>query len=165
MSGDKIKMLDPLVGLGRFSIRVLAAFRRNQGFLLSGAVAYHALLSIVPLFALLLVGLSHFMEEEALLSAVRTHLDLIVPSEADTITVQVSAFLDNRGIIGWVGIMVLIFFSTLAFTVLENAMSVIFYHRVAVHHRHFLVSAMIPFLFILLVGMGILLVTFISGAL
>ncbi|MES9962237.1 MAG: YihY/virulence factor BrkB family protein [Candidatus Sedimenticola sp. 20ELBAFRAG] len=150
---------------GRFFLRVLTAFRKNQGFLLSGAVAYHVLLSIVPLMALLLVGLSHFIEEAALLATVRNNLSLIMPAEADVMTAQVKAFLDNRGLVGWLGMLVLIFFSTMAFSVLERAMSVVFYHRVAIHHRHFLVSVMIPFLFILLLGLGIMLVTFISGAL
>lgn len=44
-------------------------------------------------------------------------------------------------------------------------MSVIFHHRVAIKRRHFLVSAVIPFLFIVLIGAGLLLITFIAGAL
>ena len=48
---------------GSFLIRVLRSFRRNQGLLLAGAVAYYTLLSIIPMFALILVGLSHFIEE------------------------------------------------------------------------------------------------------
>ncbi|MGH8509782.1 MAG: hypothetical protein ACREVH_13870 [Gammaproteobacteria bacterium] len=39
----------------RFAIRVLARFRANQGFLLASAVAYNTLLSLVPMFALILV--------------------------------------------------------------------------------------------------------------
>jgi YihY family inner membrane protein len=149
---------------GRFFLRVLSEFRRNQGLLLSGAVAYHMLLSIVPLIALLLVGLSHFMEEEALMATVRSHIAFVVPAEADALTGQITSFLEHRELIGWVGILVLVFFSTLAFTVLENAMSVIFFHRVNIHRRHFLISALIPFLFIFMVGIGILLITFVSGA-
>jgi hypothetical protein len=36
------------------------------------------------------------------------------------------------------------FFQALAFTVLENAMSVIFFHRVKIKRRNFLVSAVMP---------------------
>lgn len=148
-----------------FLWRSFKAFRRNQGFLLSGAVAYHMLLSIVPLLALLLVGLSQFMDEQALLETVQSHLELLVPGETQAMTTQIISFLENREVIGWLGIAVLIFFSTLAFTVLENAMSVIFFHRVNIHRRHFLISALIPFVFILLVGAGVLLITFVSGGL
>jgi YihY family inner membrane protein len=59
----------------------------------------------------------------------------------------------------------MVFFSSLAFTVLENAMSVIFLHRVAIRRRHFLVSAIIPYCFILFLGLGLLLVTLVSGSL
>ena len=150
---------------GGFLWRVIKGFRRNQGVLLSGAVAYYGLLSIIPLLALLLVGLSHFIPEEALLLSVRTHLDFILPVSADAMTNQIAAFLEYRKVISWVGIGVLIFFATMAFTVLENAMSVIFYHRVNIHRRHFLVSALIPFLFIALLGLGVVVVTLVSGAL
>jgi YihY family inner membrane protein len=59
----------------------------------------------------------------------------------------------------------LVFCSALAFTVLENAMSVIFFHRVAIRRRHFLVSALIPYFFVVLLGLGFLLVTIVSGVL
>jgi YihY family inner membrane protein len=59
----------------------------------------------------------------------------------------------------------MLFFSSLAFTVLENAMSVIFLHRVAVRKRRYIISAIIPYLFILSLGVGTLLVTLVSGSL
>ncbi len=133
--------------------------------LLSGAVAYYTLLSIVPLAALLLIGLSHVVDQAALLGTVRAELELIVPAEADELTRQIESFLRHRHVVGWIGILVLLFFSTMAFTVLENAMSVIFFHRVRIQRRHFMVSALIPFLFIFLLGLGVLLVTLITGAL
>ena len=150
---------------GRFLWRVIKGFQRNQGLLLSGAVAYYGLLSIVPLLTLLLVGLSHFIPEESLLVSVRTHLNFILPVSADALTSQIGSFLQYRNLIGWIGIPILIFFATLAFTVLENAMSVIFFHRVNIHRRHFLVSALIPFIFIALLGLGVVVVTLVSGAL
>jgi YihY family inner membrane protein len=59
----------------------------------------------------------------------------------------------------------MLFFSSLAFTVLENAMSVIFHHRVAIRRRRFLVSAIIPYAYILSLGLGLLLVTLVAGSL
>jgi YihY family inner membrane protein len=59
----------------------------------------------------------------------------------------------------------MIFFSSLAFTVLENAMSVIFVHRVVVRRRHFLWSALLPYSYILFLGVGLLIVTFVSSGL
>jgi membrane protein len=149
---------------GRFVVRVLRAFRRNQGLLLAGAVAYNMLLSLVPLIVVLLVVLSHFVPEDRLLVTVQSDLRLVVPAVADTVTDQLRGFLANRHLVGWVGSAALVFFATIAFTVLENAMSVIFFHRVAVHRRHYMVSALIPFLFMAMIGAGLLLITLVSGA-
>jgi membrane protein len=78
---------------------------------------------------------------------------------------ELTNFLDHRDVIGWVLLVSMIFFSSLAFTVLENAMSVIFFHRVAIRRRHFLVSALLPYCYILFLGIGVLLVTLVSGGL
>jgi len=57
-----------------FLVQTLKAFRANQGLLLSGAIAYYTLLSIIPLFTLLLLALSHFVEEQHLLEIVDSNL-------------------------------------------------------------------------------------------
>lgn len=149
-----------------FVRRVLGDFRRNQGFLLASAVAYNALLSIVPLFAILLVALSHVLAQRRLVDAVQENLTLLLPpSSARALTEQVVAFIEHRDVIGGVGGLVLLFFSSIAFSVLESAMSVIFHHRVVIRRRHFLVSAILPYAFIFALGIGLLLITLISGAL
>jgi len=152
-------------GRATFLGRVLAGFRANQGLLLSGAVAYYTLLSVVPMAALLLVGLSQVVDREPLLEITRAYLELLAPVRAEALMAQVALFLDNWKVVGTVGLVVLLFFSSLAFTVLENAMSVIFFHRVAIRRRHFLVSAIIPYCYILLLAAGLLLVSLVTGAL
>jgi membrane protein len=44
-------------------------------------------------------------------------------------------------------------------------MAVIFLHRFSVRHRHFLVSALLPYCYILLLGVGFLVVTLVSAGL
>ncbi len=150
---------------GAFAIRVLRAFRANQGYLLAGAVAYNTLLSILPLLILILIVMANFVEETALLTTLGRYLELVVPGESDVIMGELAVFLEHRHVVGWVRVVTLLFFSSLAFTVLENAMSVIFYHRVKIRRRHFLISALIPFFCILFLGIGALIVTFVAGAL
>lgn len=149
----------------QFTKRVINGFRANQGFLLSGAVAYYTLLTIVPMFALILAGLSQIQETQGLLDTLREYLVLITPNQADALIDQISTFLQNWKVVGITGVLILLFFSSLAFTSLESAMSVIFFHRVAIHRRHFLISAIIPYCYILLLGMGMLLVSAVSGSL
>jgi YihY family inner membrane protein len=160
--------IDPLVlarGALQLIRRAVTAFRLNQGLLLSGAVAYYTLISLVPLFVVLLVVLSQVVDEALLLRVVGENLDLVLPGQADAITTQVGAFLDHRPVVGIVGGLVLVFFSGTAFSVLESAMSVIFFHRVEKQHRHALVSGILPYLFVAALGIGLLVVTLISGAL
>jgi len=154
-------LLDPL----GFVKQVLSAFRRNQGFLLAGAVAYYTLLSVVPMFALILVLLSQLIEPHRLLAITERYMELLTAGRAPALMSQIEAFIVNWKLIGIVGLPVLVFFSSLAFTVLENAMSVIFFHRVAIQRRHFLVSAVLPYVYILLLGLGLLVVSLVSSSL
>ena len=149
----------------QFTKQVIAGFRANQGFLLAGAVAYYTLLSIVPMFALILVVLSQVQEAAELVDTLRTYLMLVVPNQAEILSNQISKFLQNWKVIGFIGFIILLFFSSFAFTVLENAMSVIFFHRVAIKRRHFLISAVIPFCYILFAAAGLLVVSAVSGGL
>lgn len=148
-----------------FMLRALKGFRANQGLLLAGAVAYYALLSIVPFLMLVVVVLSHFIDQAELLLTLRRYLELIVPGQSASMVAEVAHFLDTRDLITWVLVATMIFFSSLAFTVLENAMSVIFVHRVAVRRRHYLISALLPYCYVLALGFGVMIVTLVAGAL
>jgi YihY family inner membrane protein len=149
---------------GAFALRVLLGFRANQGLLLAGAVAYYALLSIVPLLILMAIALSHVIDQSALLEALGRYIGWLAPGQADFIVGELENFLAHRELMGWVLLATMLFFSSLAFTVLENAMSVIFLHRVAIRRRRFLVSALLPYVYILCLGVGLLLVTLVSGS-
>jgi membrane protein len=148
-----------------FALGTLKAFRANQGLLLAGAVAYYALLSIVPLLILCVIALSHVVDTGELLLTLSRYLEWLVPGQSKAVVIELSKFLEHRDVVGWLLLGTMLFFSSLAFTVLENAMSVIFHHRVAIRRRHALVSAVIPYLYILCLGMGLLLVTLVAGSL
>ena len=150
---------------GAFTLRVLRAFRANQGLLLAGAVAYYTLLSIVPLLILILIASSQVIDQGELLATLGRYLEWLIPGQSEAVIDELAKFLDHRGVIGWVLLATMIFFSSLAFTVLENAMSVIFLHRVAIRRRRFLVSAVIPYCYIIFLGLGLLLMTLVSGSL
>ena len=159
LSRTAIVMKDPLL----FTRRVLNGFRANQGFLLSGAIAYYTLLSIIPMMALILVVLSQFKPPDELLGVLREYLELVTPGQTEALINQVNVFLQKSKVIGVLGFLLLLFFSSFAFTALENAMSVIFFHRVSIKRRHFFVSAIIPYIYILLLAVGLFLVSVVSG--
>ena len=149
---------------GAFGLKIIKGFRANQGLLLAGAVAYYALLSIVPLLILIAIALSHVIDQSALLQSLGRYIGWLAPGQSDFIVKELTNFLTHRQVMGWVLLGTMLFFSSLAFTVLENAMSVIFLHRVAIRRRHFLISAVLPYCYIFCLGLGFLLVTLVAGS-
>jgi YihY family inner membrane protein len=154
---------DILRNPGPFAVRVLKAFRANQGLLLAGAVAYYTLLSLVPLLVLIVIGLSQIVDEAQLLATLKTYLEFVVPGQAKALVDGLTAFLVEGEVVGIVLSFAMIMSSSLAFGVLESAMSVIFAHRVVKRKRRFVVSALLPYLFISLLAIGLLVVTVVSG--
>jgi len=148
-----------------FAWQTLKGFKANQGLLLAGAVAYYALLSIVPLLILTVIALSQVIDQRELLATLGRYLEWLVPSQAEAVVRELANFLDKRQGVGWLLLGTMIFFSSLAFTVLENAMSVIFLHRVVERKRRFIFSVLIPYVYILSLGVGLLLVTLVAGSL
>ncbi|MDH5786482.1 MAG: YihY/virulence factor BrkB family protein [Chromatiales bacterium] len=146
-----------------FIKNVLTSFRANQGFLLSGAIAYYTLLSIIPMISLILVLLSQFKEPDQLLLVLHEYLVLVTPGQAEAVLGQIRTIFEHWEVIGLLGFLLLLFFSSFAFTALENAMSVIFFHRVNIKRRHFMVSAIIPYIYIFLLAIGLMLVSVASG--
>ena len=150
---------------GPFAVRVLKGFKANQGLLLAGAVAYYTLLSLIPLLILIVIVLSRVIDQGRLLATLTEYLDFIAPGAGSAIVENLRTVLDNRAVIGPVVTVTMILSSALAFAVLENSMSVIFFHRVKTQRRRFIVSAVLPYTFITSLGMGLLVMTIVSGRL
>ena len=151
--------------MGAFARQVLKAFMANQGLLLAGAVAYYALLSLVPLLLLALIVLSHVVEGALLFDTLERYLGWLLPGQGKPVVAELAAFVQYRDVMGWVLLGTMIFFSSLAFTVLENAMSIIFYHRVVERRRHFLVSVLLPYGYVVALSIGLLVVALVAGGL
>ena len=150
---------------GHFALQVVKAFHKNQGLLLSGALAYYILLSVIPLFTFLLLMLSHVIDEAALMATLRRYIGLIIPGDSAAVLGQVRSILEHREVASWVVLVTMLFFSSLAFSVLESAMSIIFVHRVRTKKRPLWVSLLLPYVYILMLGLGFLAMTVIASLL
>lgn len=150
---------------GAFALQVLRAFRANQGLLLAGAVAYYTLLSIVPLLILMVIALSQVIDQTELLTILRRTMEHVAPGQGKAVTLELAAFLEHREAIGWMLLATMLFFSSLAFKVLEDAISVIFLHRVAVHQRNLFVSTLLPLVYITCIGMALFIGTLVFAQL
>ena len=134
-------------------------FLRNHGLLLTGAVAYNMMLSLIPLSAVLIVVSSHFVDQQLLMESLTAEVALIAPGFVPTLTEVLDGFLQNRQVVGWIGLLVLLFVSSMAFRVLEDSIAIIFHRPLPTLKRKFWVSALMPYLFILIVTAGLILVT------
>ena len=144
-----------------FALQVLRAFRANQGLLLAGAVAYYTLLSIVPLLILVVMGLSQVIDQEVLFNTLRRALEWVAPGQSTALVQELAAFQSHRSVLGWLLLATMVFFSSLAFSVLESAISVIFLHRLQVKKRHFLASLAFPFAYIAFIALALFAGTFV----
>ncbi|WP_166254773.1 YihY/virulence factor BrkB family protein [Marinobacter salicampi] len=138
-----------------FMHRVIGNFLRNHGILLAGGVGYNVLLSAVPLLAVLGVLLTHIVDEQQLIEVMAVQTRHFSPAHTSLLLDAVEAFFESRESIGIAGIPLLLFFSSFAFRMLEDSIAIIF-HRPENPRRKFWVSAVLPYLFILVLAMGLL---------
>jgi membrane protein len=161
-----VAQLTTLAGhLWRFSVRVIKSFLDNQGILLAGSIAYNGLLSAIPLFAVLVMALSYFIDEALLLQTIAVEVKLLIPTYADEFVGTIETLLEARSLISGVGIVVLLFFSSIAFRMLEEAIANIFHVPDHVEDRSFWMSALIPYVYMVVIGIAIVLVTTASAVL
>jgi len=142
-----------------FVLRVIRGFAASQCLLLAGAIAYYALLSLVPLLILSVILLSHLVDQQVLVETIAHYLEWLVPSQSQALLGDISGFLERRTTIGLVLFGTMLFFSSLAFSVVEKSMAAIFKHRVAERARHPLISAILPYSFVLMLVVLLFVVT------
>ena len=163
------KPLTPVAALParllRFSWRVLRAFRRNRGLLVAGGVGYNVLLSMVPLFAITVVGFSLLFDEAIILETIRHELTRLLPGSTDAVLAAVRGILAERDVIGLVGLAVLVFFSTMAFRMLEDAMAMIFREPRRPRRRNPWLAALVPYAYVGLLVLALMALTLVRGAL
>lgn len=144
----------------RFAVRALQRFfGKNNGLILAGAVAYNTLLSLVPFFAVIVLFFATIKDKEQLLATIQAELELVVPGQADAIGEVLVDFAGQMELLGIIGLLVLLFLSSIAFRILESAMIEIFDLPAEKDKRAMWKSALIPYLFISLMGSGIVIVT------
>ena len=131
----------------------------NGGVLLSSAVAFNTLLSLIPTLALGVLALSHWFDVKTVEDVIRQFLELVAPTQIDPILKQLHAFYAKTGVISLVGGVSLVFFSSLAFSTLETALTIIFGKGVAGGGRKAWVSLLLPYGFLLVIGLVMLIMT------
>lgn len=143
----------------KFTLRVLRHFHYNNGLLLASAVAYNTMLSIIPLCLVLVMVLAQVFSDDLLYSTLAAELAVIVPGLDVVLGEILKAFPENRELVSGIGLLVLVFFSTAAFRMLETAMGAIFHRPARKARRKLWISVLMPYLFLVVIGLGVLLIT------
>ena len=146
--------------LAQFAWRVLCHFLKSRGILLAGGVGYNILLSIVPLFAVLVVLLTQVVDEQHLLNVLSVQARHLAPAHAEVLMDAVRGLLESRDVIGILSFPILLLFSSFAFRMLEDALAIIFHAPESTHiKRSAWVSVMLPYAFMLVLGAGLMALT------
>ena len=149
----------------RFTMRVVAAFLNNRGILLAGGVGYNALLSVVPFLTLTVSALSLFFDDARIVGMLRSELRVLLPQNEEAIIQAAEGYLKHQATASLVSVLLLLFFSSIAFRMLEQAVAAIFHTSSQGLHRHFLVSAVLPYTFMLLLVVALFIITLATSAL
>ena len=147
-----------------FALTVLRNFQAHQGLLLAGAIAYNALLSLLPLLILSVILLSDLVAPSELLGTLERYLEWLVPSQSAAVLEEQGRFLEKKVAIGSFLLATIVFFSSLTFSALNQAMAVIFARRPQAGQRSSLLSLLLPYAFVVVLGLGLLAVTLVSVA-
>lgn len=146
--------------LAHFAWRVLRNFLKNHGVLLAGGVGYNILLSIVPLFAVLVVLLTQVVDQQHLLNVLSVQARHMAPAHAEVLLEAVRSLLDSRDVIGILSFPILLLFSSFAFRMLEDALAIIFHAPDSPHiKRSVWVSVMLPYAFMVVLGAALMVLT------
>lgn len=131
-----------------FVARVLRDFWAHRGLMMAAALAYTTLISLVPLIAVVLAALALVFDEAQIVAILGAEIALLLPGQADALIAEIERFHAERTLIGGVGMVVLLLFSSLAFRTLEEAMEVIFGRRRVIGRRRLWISALLPYVYI-----------------
>lgn len=146
-----------------FAWRVLRRFFRRKGLLLTSAVAYNALLSIVPVLGLVLALLSRVVDPQDLRVLVAAELNALLPVNVESIIEAYTRLAAERELASGLSLGILILFSSLAFKTIDDAMSTIFDAPQEHHRKRFpFARLLLPLGYVVAITAGLLVATLLT---
>jgi len=116
-----------LIGKIRFLRDVLKKFDDDHGFFLSAGITFNFLICLIPLiFLLLALAGTYLYSDQTVLRHIRNYLENVVPSIDPKIMENISRVIQDRKIVGILGIGGLIWTSSWVFSSLRTALNIVF---------------------------------------
>jgi membrane protein len=116
-----------MAGKARFLWDALKKFDDDHGFFLSAGITFNLLICLVPLILLLLAFMgSYLYSDREVLNHIRRYLENVAPSFDPKVMKNILRIIQNRKIVGILGIGGLIWTSTWVFSSLRTALNIVF---------------------------------------
>ena len=142
--------------LNKFGIlwQALRKFNDDNGFFLSSGIAFNVLINLIPFIMLLLALVGAYLyNDQEVLNHIRAYLRNVAPALDPKIIGSLMDLIESRQIVGILGLVGLLWFSTWVFGSLRIALNIVF--RVE-KSRRILRGIVIDLFMILLVGILLL---------
>lgn len=140
----------------------LKKFNRDNGLFLASGITFNLLVNLIPFLMLLLAVVGTYLyNDQAVLDHLRAYFKDMAPALDPKITKSLTDVIQNRQVVGVVGFIGLIWFSTFVFGALQIAFNIVF--RVE-KGRRMLNAIGIDLLMILLAGILLFVSMFLSSS-
>jgi len=107
--------------------QALRKFHDDNGFFLSSGIAFNILINLIPFIMLLLALVGTYLyNDQEVLDHIRAYFRDVAPTLDPKIMEHLADVIQNRQIVGFVGFVGLLWFSTLAFGSLRIALNTVF---------------------------------------
>ena len=136
--------------------RMVRRFLGHHGLVLASAIAFDTLLSVVPALALGLVVTSYVVDPEEVKAMIASQLDVLIPGAVATIVEAYTTIVEQRGAAGGFVMVALLIFGAMAFRTMREALAIVFDSPPPEKKERKLLRAVVPLLYVLLIGLGIL---------
>jgi len=155
-----------LHGVLRTTGRTLGGFYRDDCHIMSAAISFYSILSLIP-FTLLLFSVAgyilnamgqSFANEEELFAHLQTYIKAVLPFLSGDIMDRLHGVIINRQAYGITGVVILLATAGLVFRTLEVAFAKVF----KVPHRSLVISQMLIIVFVLSLGILFLMVHYVA---
>lgn len=127
MGGRKDQKTSSFRNAFRFVADVYNRFDGDRGFLMAAGISFYLILCFIPLILVVLsLAGSYLFGDEIILAQIREYMQSAIPALDPVIQDNIWKIIENRQILGLMGILGLLWTSTLLFGSLRSALNIIF---------------------------------------
>jgi membrane protein len=124
MSFERLRQILKNFGL---LLQALSKFNDDNGFFLSSGIAFNILINLIPFIMLLLASVGTYLyNDQEVLDYIRAYFRDVAPALDPKIMSNLTDVIQNRRIVGIVGFVGLLWFSTWVFSSLQIAFNIVF---------------------------------------